>query len=84
MVNMYNITMTLSIYSRDFDDNQNVCNGGLSGKVFLDGKGGREFCSLSDALEYVRETNAKVEGVVIFYRDGDEQRYVSYRDCPVV
>ena len=57
----------LTIYTNDFDANENVVNGGMSGKVFLDGHTKMEFINLDSALEYMESNGMQPERIDINY-----------------
>ena len=60
---------TLTIYTDKFDSEENVVNGGMSGKAFLDIEPdyGVPFSSLDDAMKYIQEHNTQLEGIDIYY-----------------
>ena len=72
--------IVLTIYTDKFDSTQNVCNGGMSGKVFLEeanGKGeedkpGFEFDDIDAALEYCERNRIDVGRIDFHYLDDME------------
>ena len=85
--------MTLTVYSRDFDNNENVVNNGFSGKIFVESKTeGQSFDSIWDALEWARTRNVNIEAICYCYREGSEQYCRKFwlepklfaQNCPVV
>ena len=64
--------MHLTIYSRDFDEGENVFGKGMSGKVFLeDGRRGDEFGDFSEALLRASDLGEVPLGLTVcFQRDG--------------
>ena len=64
---------TLTIYSRKYDLNENVINGGLSGKTFLDidNKPGAPFTCIDNALDYVVENNIPIHRLEFNYVGSD-------------
>ena len=64
---------TLTIYSGKYDLNENIVNGGMSGKAFLDmdDKLGTPFCCIDDALDYLMENNIPIHRIEFNYVDKD-------------
>jgi len=64
---------TLTIYSQKYDLNENIVNGGMSGKVFLDidNKIGTPFTCIDNALEYVVENSIQIHRLEINYLSKD-------------
>ncbi len=62
---------TLTIYSRRYDLNENVTNGGMSGKAFLDidNKLGTPFINMDSALDYLMENNIPIHRIEFNYMD---------------
>jgi len=67
--------MTLTVYTDDFDKEDSVSKG-MSGKVFVEGKGsGRSFSSLSESLKHIIDEKIEIDNICFNYRDGDYQMY---------
>lgn len=64
---------TLTIYSEKYDLNENIVNGGMSGKAFLDmdNKLGTPFNNLDSALDYLMKNNIPIHRIEFNYLDKD-------------
>lgn len=64
---------TLTIYSGKYDLNENIVNGGMSGKAFLDmdNKLGMPFTNMDDALDYVKDNDIPIHRIEFNYVDKD-------------
>ena len=60
---------TLTIYTPNYDKDENVVNGGMSNKAFLDmdNKLGTPFNSIDSALEYIFDNNLSVDRIEFNY-----------------
>ena len=67
------MTNILTIYTKKFDEYENVVNGGLSEKVFIDinGNSGKQFNSIDEALEYVFKNNIRLNRIDFHYYSED-------------
>lgn len=72
------MTLTLTIYTDDFDTKDGISNG-FSGNVFLEGRkrfsDGGVSRNLGDALKEIRDLGPSdpVDEILFCYRDGDAQ-----------
>lgn len=62
---------TLTIYSSKYDKDENVVNGGMSGKAFLDmdNRLGMSFNSMDDSLDYVFRNDIPIDRIEFNYVD---------------
>ena len=62
---------TLTIYSGKYDLNENIVNGGMSGKAFLDmdNKLGTPFNCVDEALNYAMEKRIPIHRIEFNYVD---------------
>ncbi len=76
---------TLTIYSGRYDLNENMVNGGMSGKAFLDmdNKMGTPFNSMDSALDYLMENNIPIHRIEFNYVDKDGVQMFSKFDVAV-
>lgn len=63
---------TLTIYSPKFDSNEDICNGGMSGRAFIDvdNSTGAPFDSIDDALNYIHDNAVAIHRIEFNYVDG--------------
>lgn len=73
----------VEIYSADYDSHENICNGGMSGKVFVteDGKQ-REASSIAEAFSTADLDS--LEEIVLYYQKDGVQLFkkLSLKSCP--
>ena len=64
---------TLTIYSGKYDLNENIVNGGMSGKAFLDMDNnlGTPFINMDDALDYVKDNDIPIHRIEFNYVNKD-------------
>lgn len=65
---------TLNIYSQKYDLDENIINGGLSGKVFLDktNEQGISFDCIDNALDYISINNIPIHMIEFNYVDNNK------------
>ena len=71
---------TLTIYSGKYDLNENIVNGGMSGKIFLDMENcGQEFHSLDDAMDYCIDREIPIDQIMFMYLSKDcSQKFMRF------
>ena len=70
----YNMNVDICIYSKDFDKEENIANGGYSGKVFLDGlSSGSSFDDIYSALDRIVKDGDSVSHLYYDYLSNDMQ-----------
>lgn len=72
--------MTLTIYSNDFDSNDNVLNGGFSGDVFVESSiSGERFHGSSDnlnnAIRFIIKNDIVIDEITYNYVDDGNQMF---------
>lgn len=68
------MNVDICIYSRDFDKDENIANGGYSGKVFLDDlSSGSSFDDVYSALDRIVERGEKISHLYYDYLSNDIQ-----------
>lgn len=72
--------MTLTIYSNDYDENQDVVNKGMSGKIFLENKFlGHEFKDIDSVLKYIIDNDIEIDEMVYCYQKNNEQQFKKFK-----
>ena len=67
---------TRTIYSGKYDLNENMVNGGMSGKIFMDMENcGQEFHSIDEAIDYCVGTEIPIDQIMFMYlsKDGSQK-----------
>jgi len=72
---MYNIIVSkIEIYSSDYDDNQNVCNNGMNGKVFVTTDSNQyAYYNTAEALDNVDFES--ISEIVLYYQKNGVQYF---------
>lgn len=71
--------MELTIYSKDFDDGQNVAGSGMNGLVFVEGnKTGMQFDNVDEAFKHVVKDNVSLDAISFCYQEDGVQKFKKF------
>lgn len=70
----YNVVVDICVYSRDFDKDEEMTNGGYSGKVFIDNlSSGFSFDDIYSALDHIVGNGERISHLYYDYLSNDVQ-----------
>ena len=72
--------MVLTVYSKNYDMYSYTVNNGLSSKVFLEnGKSGKEFKNVEDAIDFVTKASIMLDEIVYCFQTNGKQYFRKFK-----